>query len=127
MLRGNLRFMIALVTALCVLLAVVTCQLFSIVYERFSRGIAVRHLLGHGWLRTFRDPLAYWLALSLVEAGVGLLLNGTGLGWVSSFHAGPGMVLALAVGLTIIQLAVASLMLTILSRRRLAEVLNKEF
>lgn len=130
-LDDGIRSILVVGAALALIMAALVAQGMSVAFDRYSRRVVVRRLLGHPVMSRYREYLRLLLVLWAVQLVVALTANAAG---ASPFTADASTATPASgdvVLLTVITLAAegtASLMiLALIERRRMTDVLKREF
>lgn len=121
----------ALLSIMLLVLVLVTAQGLSVVFERFSRRVVVRKLLGRSFFARYREFVLILAITSVAQLLVALAANAAG---ASPLQAGDGsasapawVVLAVSASVFALDLLCSAIALTRIERRRTVDVIKGGF
>lgn len=125
------RTLALLGAALVALLLVLAVQSASIVFQRYSRRIIVRRLLGHGFLRAYHEAIVLMGVVWAVQAVGGVTVVTVGLNPFPGFGEEGSVWIVLvslvAAAVIIVEIVFCSIVMMRIERRSVVRILKEEF
>ncbi len=135
--QGTLQFIATLSLALLGTLLLLSAQSVSIMFERYSRRIAVRRLFGQRFLDTYREVFVLFALVWALQLAAALAVNQMGMNPFAASHvsalssatgAAPFLVVAATTGaIAAVEFLLQALMLSRMQSAGVVRVLKEEF
>ena len=126
--RSDMKTVLGVGALLLVALLMLIAQSMSMSFDRFSRRVAVRRMLGTPFIAAHREFRRFFTTLCVAQVIVALAANAAGANPLASGSSAPlANVLVVSVTVALLELGVSAVVLARIERRRIIDTLKGEF